>query len=963
MSIRILAALVAVFFLVPDGLAQSRADGQADSVTSIDGDGDGTFTGSYTHVSGTAAPHPWFRFSAAAGQVVTIDVQTPGWTSLVWIYDVFDDDAQIGDQRTIDYSNAIDQGGVANTYTVSFIPPSDGQYIVQLDSWVGGSGAYTVTVSGAVMGFVDLSISKTAPATAVAGTQITYSLDVAAAGGAAGTFAPVPANFTDISATGTPVSLSDDAVSGDIPLPFSFDFQGQAKNDIRISSNGFLTFSPQTNNGCCSGQAIPNPAPPNDVIAFFWVDLNPAAGGQIDYQTLGTAPNRRFIVQFTGVPHFGGGGGPVTAQAILYEGSNDIEFQYVSAPPDGSPTTVGIENADGTIALQIANAAVSYSNEGFLIQQQSTPTATGVSVSDPLPAGTTFVSATGCTNTPSGPVVSCDLADIPPGGSASASITVAIDPSFTGTLDNTATVAADQADSDSSNDSSTASTVVGAEADLAVTKTGPASAIAGSSVTYTVTVTNNGPSTASSVSVDDPTPAGYTFVSATAPCAGGFPCPLGDMMPGSAVAFDVTYATSPSAGGSVVTNTATASSPTFDPNGGNDSGSATTTLGAEADLAITKSGPATAIAGTQVTYDITVTNNGPSDATSVSVADPTPAGYTFASATAPCAGGFPCALGTVAAGANVAFQVTYDIDPATTGGVTNTATVSSATTDPNGANDSASATTTVSGEADLGVIKTGPASAVAGGQVTYTITVDNAGPSQGASVSLADPTPAGYTFASATAPCAGGFPCALGDMAPGATVAVDVTFDVDPSTTGDVTNTATVSSPTTDPNATNDSSSATTTIGADADLSIVKTVDNNAVQQGETVTYTLAVSNAGPSDATNVVITDNLPQGQVLVSTSGCFEDPSGAPTCSIGTVAAGSTVAVTLTAQVQRATGLQTNTASVDSDTTDPVSANNTGSVGVVASFSIPTLGSWGLIALMLTLMVAGGLQVRRMT
>ncbi|MBY6204950.1 DUF11 domain-containing protein, partial [Halomonas denitrificans] len=359
-------------------------------------------------------------------------------------------------------------------------------------------------------GSVDLSITKTAPATAVAGTQITYTFDVSNSA-SAGTFSPVAANFTDISATGTPVGLSDDQVSGDIPLPFTFDFQGQAKNDIRISSNGFLTFAPQTNNGCCSGQPIPNAATPNDVIAFFWVDLNPAAGGEIDYQTLGTAPNRQFIVQFTGVPHFGGGGGPVTAQAILYEGSNDIEFQYVSAPPDGSPTTVGIENADGTIALQIANSAVSYSNEGFLIQQQSPATATGVTVTDSLPAGTTFVSASGCTNAPSGPVVSCDLPDVAPGGSVNASITVSIDPSFTGTLDNTASVASDQGDGDPSNNSSTASTTVGAEADMAIVKTGPATAIAGTQVTYDITVTNNGPSDAQSVQVADPTPAGYTF--------------------------------------------------------------------------------------------------------------------------------------------------------------------------------------------------------------------------------------------------------------------------------------------------------------------------------------------------------------------------------------------------------------------------------------------------------------------
>jgi len=733
-----------------------------------------------------------------------------------------------------------------NSSNVIYNYAKDGTFLgsVTIPGWSPGNmyGA-EIVISGSAPPAIDLAITKSAPATAVAGTQITYPISV--------TNNEVDPNL----------NLSDDQLSSAIPLPFAFDFLGETKTEVFVSSNGFLSFSGDAN-GCCSGQPIPSASIPNDFIALYWEDIDPPEGaGAIYYATLGTAPNRIFVVQYDQTEHFPAGN-PVTAQVLLYEGSNDIELQYVSAPSDGGNHTVGIENSAGTAGTQIAFGDVSFANEGFLIQQPSTVTAipgnfiditgmqptvdaSGVTVTDALPAGTTFVSASGCLNAPSGPVVTCDLGTLPASSTANASITVAIDPSFTGSLDNTATVSAAEDDPDPANNSSTASTVVGAEADMSITKTGPA----------------------------------------------------------------------------------------------------------------------TAIAGTQVTYDITVTNAGPSDAQSVSVADPTPAGYTFASATVPCTGGFPCALGTVVAGGSTSFSVTYDIDPATAGDVTNTATVSSATTDPNGANDSSSATTTVSGEADLGVVKTGPASAVAGGQVTYTITVDNAGPSVASSVSLADPTPAGYTFNSATAPCAGGFPCALGDLAPGASLAVDVTFDVDPSTTGDVTNTATVSSPTTDPNAANDASSATTTIGADADLSIVKTVDDNAVQQGETVTYTLAVSNAGPSDATNVVITDNLPQGQVLVSTSGCFEDPSGAPTCSIGTVAAGSTVAVTLTAQVQRATGLQTNTATVDSDTSDPVSTNNAGSVAVVASFSIPTLGAWGLIALMLTLMIAGGVQVRRMT
>ncbi|NKI34005.1 DUF11 domain-containing protein [Wenzhouxiangella sp. XN79A] len=584
--------------------------------------------------------------------------------------------------------------------------------------------------------------------------------------------------------------------------------------------------------------------------------------------------------------------------------------------------------------------------------------ATDVVVADPTPPGYTFVSANG----PCAGGFPCAFGMLPATASASVQVTYAIDPAVTGPVTNTATVSSSTADPAPANNTSSVTTNVVAEADVAITKTGPMTAIAGANVTYEFTLVNNGPSDAIGVTVSDTPSAGLTFVSATGPCTGGFPCALGTVPAGAApIAFQATFAIASSVTGDV-TNTAEATSATADPNPGNNIAAAITGVVAEADLAVTKTGPATAIAGTQVTYDITVTNNGPSDATAVSVADPTPAGYSFVSATAPCGGGFPCALGAIAASGSTAFSVTFAIDPSIGGSsVSNTATVSSATTDPNAANDASTATTTITAEADLAVTQAGPASAVAGTAVTYTLTVTNNGPSDAATVTLDDPTPAGFAFDSATAPCAGGFPCALGTMPPSDLVSVDVTFDIAAATVGEVINTATASSPTTDPNGANDSASVTTTVGADADLSIVKTVDTDVVQQGETVVYTLTVSNAGPSDATNVVVTDNLPDQQMLVATSGCFEDPVGAPTCSIGTVPAGATVAVTLTAVVERATGIQTNLATVDSDVTDPVGANNEGSVRIAASFAIPTLATGGLIAMALVLMLLGGAQLRR--
>jgi len=386
-------------------------------------------------------------------------------------------------------------------------------------------------------------------------------------------------------------------------------------------------------------------------------------------------------------------------------------------------------------------------------------------------------------------------------------------------------------------------------------------------------------------------------------------------------------------------------------------------FGSEADLAITKTGAATAIAGSQATYTIQVTNNGPFDAQGVSVTDTPPAGFSFASATAPCTGGFPCALGTVADGDSVSFDVTFDIAASTTpGDFTNTAAVTTTSSDPDTGNNSADATTTVSAEADLAITKTGAATAIAGTQATYTIQVTNNGPSDAQGVSVTDTPPAGFSFASAMAPCTGGFPCALGTVAAGDSVSFDVTFDIAADVTGEVTNTAAATTSTTDPDTGNNSAAAITSVSAEADLSILKVGDVTAPVGGQT-TYTIEVSNAGPSVATGVVITDNLPTGQTLVSSTGCAEDPAGAPTCTVGTLAPGASATVTLTVSLDGSGGAeQTNTASVASAATDPSAANNTDSAVIFVIFQVPTLNLLGLTLLMLALLTLGLVTVRRM-
>ena len=166
---------------------------------------------------------------------------------------------------------------------------------------------------------------------------------------------------------------------------------------------------------------------------------------------------------------------------------------------------------------------------------------------------------------------------------------------------------------------------------------------------------------------------------------------------------------------------------------------------AQADLAVTKSCPSTASAGSDVSFDVTILNVGDSDATTVSLTDPLPAGMTFVSATQnngpafDCSsqpavgtnGTITCTIATFTAGSSADFTFIANIPPATPQGTTftNIATASSVPADPNTENNSGAASVTVPiPQADIGVQKVGPSSAAPNTDVAYSISVNNAGP-------------------------------------------------------------------------------------------------------------------------------------------------------------------------------------------------------------------------------------------
>ena len=177
--------------------------------------------------------------------------------------------------------------------------------------------------------------------------------------------------FLDVAQSGaTKLALGDEeAQLQPLPLGFTFQFYGQPYTAVSVSPNGFLTFLPGSDSGCC-GQLVPDGTPPNGLVAGLWKDLDPSVAGPaagVYYQTLGTAPNRQFVVEFKQVPEHLDLAVSNTFEIVLYETSNEIVVQYADGSSPNRVASAGLEDATGTEGLSwrfgtftLVNTAVRY---------------------------------------------------------------------------------------------------------------------------------------------------------------------------------------------------------------------------------------------------------------------------------------------------------------------------------------------------------------------------------------------------------------------------------------------------------------------------------------------------------------------------------------------------------------------------------------------------------------------------
>ena len=254
--------------------------------------------------------------------------------------------------------------------------------------------------------------------------------------------------------------------------------------------------------------------------------------------------------------------------------------------------------------------------------------AAGVTMTDTLPPGVTFVSATpsqgDCVHA-SG-TVTCNLASVPSFESVTIQIAVTA-PEVVGTITNTASVSTTDTDPDPTNNTATLDTMVVAPgADLALGKFAePDPAATSAPLTYTLEVTNRGPDDATGVTVTDTLPAGVSFVSASPGCvhvSGTVTCTVGEVARDDQAIATITV-TTPSLPGTLE-NTASVDGNEPDPDTDNNSATIVTDLRTPADLGVTVAdSPDPVATGGTLTYTTIVTNHGPGDAPSVRAgADP-----------------------------------------------------------------------------------------------------------------------------------------------------------------------------------------------------------------------------------------------------------------------------------------------------------------------------------------------------
>jgi uncharacterized repeat protein (TIGR01451 family) len=722
-------------------------------------------------------------------------------------------------------------------------------------------------------------------------------------------------------------------------------------------------------------------------------------------------------------PGGGGGGGYIAVKggvisANVAGGANGISraAAMVEFPANGAT-----QGADGAVIMEIdqipfchttADVTVTKTNhQDFIIPGLPTSYTIevgnrgpyniyGVEVADRLPAGFLAGSKSWtCTATPgsacSEVAGSGDLltsVDVRNGGRVTLTVTAVMDPAATGSVTNLVEVIPPAGSVDPVRENNTASDTdrLTPVADLGIELTsGGQELVPGLGVSYQMTVRNLGPSEARGFNILDLVPETVRVTGAGCMVNGMGSCgdnltngnrvefgnaslPVGA---GNSLVIQLTGEISPAANGRLI-NTASVIIPAgagfSDPELSSNVAVDNAPLTPRANLVITKTNHReVVVAGSSVTYEIEITNLGPSDAVGFDIMDEIPASMSMASLSCTATGGncgtqnttgqqIEVTGASLPAGVGHAIRMTFSgpVRTSATGRLVSVASVQlpvgSNIVDPEPESNIASDNDPLVAEADLAIRKTVASSTVqAGGQIIYWIEVSNQGPSAVEGARVTDLLPSGLSEAGWACQPVAGATCRTasgsGDLAGVVDLEVDgralftLAAKISTNFGGPLSNTATVSAPggTSDTVPGNNSSTVTTEVGRSTDLRMVKSSSVAMVKAGDQLSYTLTVTNLGISEASGVEVTDLLPNGLELISITPSKGSCSGTTSridCQIGTLGVGiadnsATVAIGVRVPIGYPVGTMTNVATVRSVTPDPDLSNNSSSRSVTVN------------------------------
>jgi uncharacterized repeat protein (TIGR01451 family) len=662
-------------------------------------------------------------------------------------------------------------------------------------------------------------------------------------------------NTGDMIATG--VALSDT-----LPVEVTF------ASGPFVTGGGSSAWNPAQRRVVWNGSVTPG----SDVVVEYYVTVN------------SPLPNGTAIVNDAAIS---GSFGSFTTNAV----TTIVASDHALTLGKSAPSAVG--------AGQVLTYTLSWSVTGD-------EPATGIVITDAVPANTTYVSCAGAPCSQSGGVVTWNLGNRVPGNSGSVSFVVTVSnllPNGT-QINNTGYIA----DADGASAQGSAVTIVTSGHGFSLDKrdTGYDPVAAGGTLVYTLDWSMAGTEAAQGVIITDALPVNTAFQSCgPAPCnlaSGIVNWNLGNQNPGASgtVTMAVTVA-SPLPNGTLLTNVARIS----DGNGGLPTGDTEqTTVQSSHALNIEKNGPVTTTSGGQIAYTIAYTVTGNETAQNLIIEDTTPPNTTFASASgAPTidtpgvgnTGVVRWRLGNVAPGTSGTVTLVVNVNAPLPNGtvINNTATI----TDGNGGtSDVDSTSTTVTSGHGFTLTKTDtPDPVTPNGFINYTLNWQVTGNEPAQSVVITDALPANTTFSNCGA-CVlqgGVVRWDLGNRNPGDSGDVFVQVRVNtPLPNGTlINNTARISDGNGGTPATAGSS---TTVQSDHQLTLSKSAPS-IVAAGQPLTYTLNWSVTGDEPAPGVVITDAIPANTTFGSCTGGCSVLGGVVTWNLGDRVPGNSGSVTL--------------------------------------------------------------------